>query len=45
MLSLHQDVTKEDEWRRVVSEAEAVFGPVSVLVNNDHPLKWLAADS
>jgi hypothetical protein len=39
MLSLHQDVAKEDEWRRVVSEAEAVFGPVSVLVSYDHPLK------
>jgi 3alpha(or 20beta)-hydroxysteroid dehydrogenase len=31
---LHQDVTKEDEWQRAVAEAEAAFGPVSVLVNN-----------
>lgn len=31
---LHHDVTKESEWQRVVAETEAVFGPVSVLVNN-----------
>lgn len=31
---LHHDVTKESEWQRVVSETEAAFGPVSVLVNN-----------
>jgi 3alpha(or 20beta)-hydroxysteroid dehydrogenase len=31
---LHQDVTKESEWQRIVSATEAVFGPVSVLVNN-----------
>lgn len=28
------DVTNESDWRRVVSEAEAAFGPISVLVNN-----------
>jgi len=31
---LHLDVTRETEWKRVVSETEAAFGPVSVLVNN-----------
>jgi 3alpha(or 20beta)-hydroxysteroid dehydrogenase len=31
---LHHDVTKSGEWERVISEAEATFGPVSVLVNN-----------
>lgn len=31
---LHHDVTSEAEWKRIVSETEAVFGPVSVLVNN-----------
>lgn len=28
------DVTSMDDWRRVVAEAEATFGPVTVLVNN-----------
>ena len=31
---LHHDVTKEAEWKRIVSETEAAFGLVSVLVNN-----------
>ncbi|CAB3735806.1 glucose 1-dehydrogenase [Paraburkholderia rhynchosiae] len=31
---LHHDVTKEDQWQRVVGETEEAFGPVSVLVNN-----------
>lgn len=31
---LHHDVTSETEWKRIVSETEEVFGPVSVLVNN-----------
>ncbi|MDD5177646.1 MAG: glucose 1-dehydrogenase [Sterolibacterium sp.] len=31
---LHHDVTKEEEWKRIVSKTEAAFGPVSVLVNN-----------
>jgi 3alpha(or 20beta)-hydroxysteroid dehydrogenase len=30
----HLDVTDEANWRAVVEEAEARFGPVSVLVNN-----------
>ncbi|MFF6846171.1 SDR family NAD(P)-dependent oxidoreductase [Streptomyces antimycoticus] len=29
-----QDVTKADDWRRVVEETEAAFGDVTVLVNN-----------
>lgn len=41
---LHHDVTREAEWKRIVSETEAAFGPVSVLVNNAgiatyHPLE------
>jgi 3alpha(or 20beta)-hydroxysteroid dehydrogenase len=31
---IRQDVSNEEEWRRVVSETETAFGPVSVLVNN-----------
>ena len=31
---MHQDVTKEAEWKSVVAATEAAFGPVSVLVNN-----------
>jgi 3alpha(or 20beta)-hydroxysteroid dehydrogenase len=30
----HLDVTDEDEWIAAVADAEARFGPVSVLVNN-----------
>ena len=31
---MHHDVVSETEWKRVVAETEAAFGPVSVLVNN-----------
>lgn len=31
---MHHDVAKESEWKRIVSETEVAFGPVSVLVNN-----------
>lgn len=31
---MHLDVTKESEWKSVVSSAENLFGPVTVLVNN-----------
>lgn len=31
---MHHDVTSEREWKQIVSAAEAIFGPVSVLVNN-----------
>lgn len=31
---LRHDVVSEDEWKRIVSETEAAFGPVSVLINN-----------
>jgi 3alpha(or 20beta)-hydroxysteroid dehydrogenase len=30
----HLDVTNESQWAETVAEAERVFGPVSVLVNN-----------
>ena len=31
---MHHDVTSETEWKHVVAETEAAFGPVSVLINN-----------
>lgn len=31
---IKHDVTKLDEWENVVTETEATFGPVNVLVNN-----------
>jgi 3alpha(or 20beta)-hydroxysteroid dehydrogenase len=37
---LHLDVTDEANWRSVVAEAEARFGPVTVLVNNAGVLSW-----
>ncbi len=33
-LALALDVSKDDDWRRVVAEAEARFGKLNVLVNN-----------
>jgi 3alpha(or 20beta)-hydroxysteroid dehydrogenase len=30
----HHDVTREAEWKQIVSDTEAAFGPVNVLVNN-----------
>lgn len=33
-LFVKQDVTKEEDWKRVISEAEKAFGPVQILVNN-----------
>lgn len=33
-LFVAHDVTKEDDWKKVISEAEAAFGPINVLVNN-----------
>ncbi|SEJ87805.1 3alpha(or 20beta)-hydroxysteroid dehydrogenase [Bhargavaea ginsengi] len=29
-----QDVTKAEDWKMVVEEAEAAFGPIEILVNN-----------
>lgn len=34
VLFVKQDVTKEDDWKKVVSEAESTFGPINILVNN-----------
>ena len=31
---IKHDVTKPEEWKKVVSESEATFGPINVLVNN-----------
>ena len=28
------DVTKEEDWKNVMSQTEEKFGPVSILVNN-----------
>lgn len=33
-LFIEQDVTKVEDWKNVVTQAEAKFGPVNVLVNN-----------
>lgn len=33
-LFFKHDVTSEEEWTSIVSETEAVFGPINVLVNN-----------
>jgi 3alpha(or 20beta)-hydroxysteroid dehydrogenase len=33
-LFIKHDVTSLDEWRRVLEETEAAFGPVTILVNN-----------
>lgn len=33
-LFVAHDVTKEDDWKKVISDAEAAFGPINVLVNN-----------
>lgn len=33
-LSVHLDVTSEDDWEAAVSEAEGRFGPITILVNN-----------
>jgi 3alpha(or 20beta)-hydroxysteroid dehydrogenase len=31
---MHLDVTNENEWQKLVSETQALYGPVSILVNN-----------
>ncbi|QHS23413.1 glucose 1-dehydrogenase [Virgibacillus sp. MSP4-1] len=31
---VRHDVTKADEWKNVIDEAESTFGPVNILVNN-----------
>jgi 3alpha(or 20beta)-hydroxysteroid dehydrogenase len=36
----HLDVTDEASWQSVVAEAEELFGPVGVLVNNAGVLSW-----
>ncbi len=33
-LFIQHDVSKEDDWRRVIAEAERAFGGVDILVNN-----------
>ncbi len=33
-LFVKQDVTKIEDWKKVVEQAEAKFGPVNILVNN-----------
>jgi 3alpha(or 20beta)-hydroxysteroid dehydrogenase len=36
----HHDVTREAEWKQIVSDTEAAFGPVNVLVNNAGIVDW-----
>jgi 3alpha(or 20beta)-hydroxysteroid dehydrogenase len=36
----HLDVTREAEWKQIVSETETAFGPVNVLVNNAGIVDW-----
>lgn len=33
-LFIQQDVSNEDDWKRVIEEAEKTYGPVNILVNN-----------
>lgn len=33
-LFIKQDVTKEEDWKKVVAETERTFGPVDILINN-----------
>lgn len=32
---MKHDVTNASDWERVIAEAEATFGPVNILVNNE----------
>lgn len=34
VLFVKQDVTSEEDWKKVISEAESKFGPINILVNN-----------
>ncbi|BCP53842.1 3-alpha-(or 20-beta)-hydroxysteroid dehydrogenase [Kaistia sp. 32K] len=34
VLFIQQDVSKPEDWDRVVAETEAAFGPINILVNN-----------
>lgn len=33
-LFIKQDVTKKDDWKKVIEEGEKRFGPINILVNN-----------
>lgn len=33
-LFIHHDATSETDWTATVAQSEALFGPISVLVNN-----------
>ncbi|WP_280368615.1 SDR family NAD(P)-dependent oxidoreductase [Nocardia wallacei] len=41
----HLDVTDENDWRTVVADAEALFGPLGVLINNAGILDFGGVDS
>ncbi|QBS45339.1 SDR family NAD(P)-dependent oxidoreductase [Nocardia sp. CS682] len=41
----HLDVTDDDQWRRVLDDAEANFGPLAVLVNNAGILDFGSVES
>ena len=34
VLFIKHDVTKEEDWKKVISETESTFGPINILVNN-----------
>lgn len=42
---IRADAASLDDWRRVVTEAEATFGPVSVLINNAVSIPAIPATS
>lgn len=42
---VRHDVTSADDWRAVVAQAEAAFGPVSVLVNNAGIASYAVSDT
>lgn len=44
-LFIEHDVTDEDGWKTVVAQAEATYGPVSILVNNAGVSKILSINS
>lgn len=42
---MHQDVTSEAQWKQIIGATEALFGPVSVLVNNAGISQFLPMDT
>ena len=40
VLYIHLDVTKEEDWQRMVSETINKFGKIDILVNNAGVVSW-----